>query len=138
MPPAPGTTPDLHVAWARAYAGRGAANTLHEARATQRAARRAVALLQLTGVRSDLVALQIKPDGGDVRAGTAIQLNLFAVTSGGKTDLIPGNAASWSCAPEGAAEVNRQGRLTPRRPGTVTVTATYAGQTARSVFTVAA
>jgi hypothetical protein len=93
-------------------------------------------LLESRGVRSDLVALQIKPDGGEVRVGTAVQLNLFAVTRGGKTDLVPGNAATWSSAQESTGEVNRQGRLNPRRPGAVTVTATYAGQTARSTFTV--
>jgi hypothetical protein len=87
-------------------------------------------------VRSDLVALQIKPDGGEAKVGRPVQLNLFAVTRGGKTDLIPGNAATWSSAPDTVAEVNRQARLNPRRSGAVTITATYAGQTARALFTV--
>jgi hypothetical protein len=88
-------------------------------------------------VRSDIVSLQIKPDGGEVRTGTAIQLILFAVTRGGGTDLVPGNAATWSSSTDSVAQVNRQGRLNPRRAGTVSVTATYAGKTAQSVFTVA-
>jgi hypothetical protein len=88
-------------------------------------------------VRSDILSLQIKPDGGEVKIGTPIQLNLFAVTRGGGTDLVPGNAAVWSSAAENLAEVNRQGRLNPRRPGTVSITASYAGKTAQVVFTVA-
>ncbi len=84
------------------------------------------------------MALQIKPDGGEVRIGAALQLNLFAVTLGGATDLIPGNAATWSSVPAGLVEVNRQGRLAPRHPGAVTVIASYGGKTARSAFTVVA
>jgi hypothetical protein len=68
--------------------------------------------------------------------GTAIQLNLFAVIQSGGTDLVPGNGATWVSSSDGVAEVNRQGRLTPRRPGTVAITASYGGKTARVEFTV--
>ena len=46
--------------------------------------------------------------------------------------------AVWSGSNEAVAQVNRQGRLTPRRPGAVTITATYAGQVAKAAFTVLA
>ena len=82
-----------------------------------------------------ITALQIKPAGGDLAVGTAIQLNLFAVTTGGGTDLIPANRATWSSSNDAVAEVSRQGRLSPRRPGPVSVTATHAGLTARADFT---
>jgi hypothetical protein len=88
-------------------------------------------------VRSDIVALQIKPGDGTVKAGTAIQLTLLATSRGGGTDLIPGNTATWASSSDAIAEVNRQGRLNPRRPGTVSITASYAGKTARADFTVA-
>lgn len=70
--------------------------------------------------------------------GAAVQLNLFAVNRGGGTDLIPGNMAVWSSSDERIGEVNRQGRLSPRRPGPLTITASYAGQDAHAVLTVIA
>ena len=87
-------------------------------------------------MRRDITALQIKPGDGALTVGTPLQLNLFAVTAGGGTDLIPANMATWTTSNEAVAEVNRQGRLNPRRPGPVTITATYAGQTARADFSV--
>jgi uncharacterized protein YjdB len=86
-------------------------------------------------VRSDVIALEVKPAAGTVHVGTAIQLNLFATTRGGGTDLVPGNMAAWASSDESVAEVNRQGRLSPRRPGTVSITATHAGKSASAVFT---
>ena len=86
---------------------------------------------------SNQIVLEVKPGGGTVRVGTAIQLHLFAATRGGGTDLVPGNMAAWASSDETLAEMNRQGRLNPRRSGTVTVTASYAGQTAHATFTVA-
>ena len=83
---------------------------------------------------SDVISLQIKPAGGTLTIGTAIQLNLTAVTRGGRTGLIPGNSASWSSSDDAIAEVNRQGRVNPRRPGPVTITASYAGKTAQAAF----
>jgi hypothetical protein len=88
-------------------------------------------------VRRDITALQIKPADGTLTVGTAVQLNLFGVTTGGGTSLIPANMATWTSANEALAEVSRQGRVNPRRPGTVAITATYAGQTARADFTIA-
>lgn len=78
----------------------------------------------------------MKPDGGAVKIGTPIQLNLFAIGSNGGTDLIPASMATWTSAPPTVAEMNRQGRLNPRRPGTVTVTAAHGGKTVQAVFTV--
>jgi hypothetical protein len=92
-------------------------------------------VLEFAGVRSDVIALEVKPGEGTVRIGTAIQLHLFATTRGGGTDLVPGNMAAWASSDESVAEVNRQGRLSPRRSGTVSITASYAGSTARAVFT---
>jgi hypothetical protein len=89
-------------------------------------------------VRSDIIALEVKPGEGTLRIGTAIQLNLFGTRRGGGADLIPGSMAAWSSSSADVAEVNRQGRLTPRRAGTVTITAAYAGHLAHAVFTTAA
>ena len=87
------------------------------------------------GVPRGITALEIKPAGGAIAVGTAIQLNLFAVTTGGGTDLIPANRATWSSSNDAVAEVSRQGRLNPRRPGSASITATHAGLTVRADFT---
>jgi len=87
-------------------------------------------------MRTDITALEIKPGDGVVKVGTAFQLNLFAVDRRGGTDLIPGNMAAWSSSDERVAEVNRQGRVTPRRVGSLTITATYAGKSVLAVFSV--
>ena len=87
-------------------------------------------------MRTDITALEMKPGDGVVKVGAALQLNLFAVDRRGGTDLIPGNMAAWSSSDERVAEVNRQGRLTPRRAGTLTVTATYSGKSVLAVFSV--
>jgi hypothetical protein len=89
-------------------------------------------------VRTDIAALQIKPADGEVKQGTALQLNLFAIRADGKTDLVPGNMAAWHSSNDRVAEVNRQGRVSARQPGTVEVTATYAGKTAQVALTVLA
>jgi hypothetical protein len=87
-------------------------------------------------VRTDITALEIRPADGVVKVGEAVQLNLFARKSKGATDLIPGNMAVWSSADARIGEVNRQGRLTPRRAGSLTITATYADRKALAEFTV--
>jgi hypothetical protein len=87
-------------------------------------------------MRSDITGLQIKPAGGELTIGKAVQLNLSGLTARGGTDLIPANMASWSSSNDAVAEVSRQGRLNPHRPGTVSITATYAGSTVRADFTV--
>jgi hypothetical protein len=92
-------------------------------------------VLESPPVRSDIIALEIHPGRGTLRIGTAIQLNLFGTRRGGGADLIPGNMAVWSSSNADVAEVNRQGRLNPRRPGTVTISAAHAGQVAHAVFT---
>lgn len=81
-------------------------------------------------MRQDVSALRISPSEGDVPAGSALQLKLFAITGNGGTDLVFGNLAVWASSDVKVAEVNRQGRLTPRGLGPVTVTASFAGQTA--------
>jgi uncharacterized protein YjdB len=83
-----------------------------------------------------IVALSIKPGDGAVKMGASVQLNLLAQTGAVGADLIPGNMATWSSSDNRVADVNRQGRLTPRASGSVTITATYAGKEARGVFTV--
>jgi len=85
-------------------------------------------------MRTDITALEIKPAGGALTVGTTIQLNLFSVTAGGGTGLVPASMATWSSSNEAVAEVSRQGRLSPRRAGAVAIIATYAGQTARAEF----
>lgn len=87
-------------------------------------------------MRKDITALEMRPADGVLKVGTAVQLNLFAMNRRGGTDLIPGNQATWSSADDQVAEVNRQGRLTPRHPGRVTVTAAYTDKTIAAVFTV--
>jgi hypothetical protein len=87
-------------------------------------------------VPKDITALEIRPGDGDLRVGAAVQLNLFAVNKKGGVDLIPGNMATWSSSDNRVAEVNRQGRLTPRRPGTLTITAAYADLSVQAVYTI--
>ena len=87
-------------------------------------------------MRRDIIGLSLKPADGAVKLGAAVQLNLFAETKSGATDLVPGNMASWSSSNDGVAEVSRQGRLTPRAPGAVTVTASYADKQVTAAFTV--
>ena len=87
-------------------------------------------------MRKDISALSIKPGGGIVKMGAAIQLNLFGQDSRGGTELIPGNMAVWSSSDDHVGEVNRQGRLTPRGAGAVTITARYADKRVTAVFTV--
>ena len=87
-------------------------------------------------VRKDITALEIRPGDGTLKVGAAVQLNLFAIRSNGAIDLIPGNMAAWSSADASLGEVNRQGRLTPRRPGSLTIAATYADKKVLAVFTV--
>jgi hypothetical protein len=88
-------------------------------------------------MRRDITALQIKPGEGVLKVGTAVQLNLFALNKSGGTDLIPGTTATWSSSDNRVGEINRQGRLTPRGPGAVTITASYANQKGVAAFTVA-
>jgi hypothetical protein len=87
-------------------------------------------------VRKDVIALRIKPADGVVKVGVAVQLNLFAQNRSGGVDLIPGNMAAWLSADDRVGEVNRQGRLIPRGPGSVSITATYADTKIQTVFTV--
>ena len=87
-------------------------------------------------MRTDITALEMKPGHGVVKVGTAVQLNLFARNRSGGIDLIPGNMAVWSSSDDRVGEVNRQGRLTPRRAGSLTVSATYADRNVLAVFTV--
>jgi len=87
-------------------------------------------------MRKDITALEMRPGDGVVKVGTAVQLNLFAIDKRGGIDLIPGNMAVWSSSDARVGEVNRQGRLTPRRAGSLTITATYAEKDVLGVFTV--
>jgi hypothetical protein len=87
-------------------------------------------------VSNAVIALEMKPGDGVLKVGTAVQLNLFAVKSKGGSDLIPANMALWSTNDARVGEVNRQGRLTPRRAGSLTVTATHADRKVQAVFTV--
>jgi hypothetical protein len=87
-------------------------------------------------MRNDITALEMKPSGGEVRVGAAVQLNLFALNKNGRTDLIPANVAAWSSSDGHVGEVNRQGRLTLRRAGSVKITATHADRRVEAVFTV--
>lgn len=89
-------------------------------------------------MRRDIVGLSMKPGAGVVNVGKHVQLNLFAENSSGGTDLIPGTMATWSSSDNQLAEVNGQGRLTPRGAGSVTITATYADNKVSVVFTVVA
>jgi hypothetical protein len=87
-------------------------------------------------VRNDITALAIEPEHAVLKVGAAVQLNLFARNKRGGTDLIPGTMAAWSSDDSRVGEVNRQGRLTGRGAGLVTITATYADNRVTSVFTV--
>jgi hypothetical protein len=87
-------------------------------------------------VRNDITALVLKPGDGTVKLGTAVQLNLYAQNRSGGVDMIPGTMATWSSDDARVGEVNRQGRLTPRGAGQVTITAGYADKQVAAVFTV--
>ena len=87
-------------------------------------------------MRNDITGLAIEPDHAVLKNGEAVQLNLFARTRRGGTDLIPGTMAAWSSDDNRVGEVNRQGRLTARGAGLVTITASYADRRVTSVFTV--
>lgn len=87
-------------------------------------------------MRRDIVALSMKPGDGVVKLGAPVQLHLFANSEAGRADLVPGNMAIWSSSDDGVAEVNRQGRLTPRGAGSVTITAAYAEKKVAATFTV--
>ena len=87
-------------------------------------------------MRRDITALMIKPDNGVLKMGVAVQLNLFAQNRGGGIDLIPANMAGWSSSDDRVGEVSRQGRLTPRGAGSVTITATYVDSKVLAAFTV--
>jgi len=89
-------------------------------------------------MRKDITALTMKPGDGVVKLGEAVQLNLFAQNRSGSIDLIPGNMAAWSSTDDRVGEVNRQGRLIPRGPGAVTITATYGDRKVLAAFTVVA
>ena len=89
-------------------------------------------------MRKDITALEIRPADGTLTLGKAVQLNLFAHNRSGGADLIPGNMATWSSSANGVGEVSRQGRLTPRGAGSVTVTASYGDRQVLAVFTVVA
>jgi hypothetical protein len=87
-------------------------------------------------MRTDIVGLSMRPRDGTLKMGASVQLNLLAETSSGGTDLVPGTMATWSSSDDHVAEVNRQGRLTPRGAGSATITASYAENKATGVFTV--
>jgi len=89
-------------------------------------------------VQRNVVALRIEPAEGSLPAGAPVQLKLFAINGKGGEALIPGNLTTWQSSRDATADVNRQGRLHPRAPGTVTITARYAGQSASVTFTVIA
>ena len=82
--------------------------------------------------------MEIKPADGVLKVGTALQLNLFALNPKGGTGLVPGTMATWSSTDSRVGEMNAQGRLMPRAPGQVTISATYADHKALATFTVAA
>ena len=87
-------------------------------------------------MRTDISGLRMKPGDGIVKMGAVIQLNLFALDRSGGTELVPGTMAAWASSDDHVGEVNRQGRLTPRGAGSVSITARYAQKEATAVFTV--
>jgi uncharacterized protein YjdB len=87
-------------------------------------------------VRIDIIALELNPGDGVLKVGTAVQLNLFARNRSGRLSLIPGNMAAWSSSDNQVGDVNRQGRLTPRRAGSVTITASTTDHRITAAFTV--
>jgi hypothetical protein len=78
----------------------------------------------------------MEPGDGVVKLGAPVPLHLYAQSKTGRADLVPGNMATWFSSDDGVAEVSRQGRLTPRRLGSVTISASYAEKTVAAIFTV--
>jgi hypothetical protein len=89
-------------------------------------------------MRRDILGLIMKPADGLMKVGAPVQLNLFAENKSGGIDLVPANMAAWSSSDDHIAEVTRQGRLTPRGAGSVTITASYADKQVAVVFDVVA
>jgi hypothetical protein len=87
-------------------------------------------------VGNDIVALEVRPGDGVLKVGEAVQLNLFARKSKGGVDLVPANVATWLSSDVRVAEVNRQGRLSPRRPGSLTIAVAYVDLKVVAAFTV--
>jgi len=87
-------------------------------------------------MRKDITELQIRPADGVLKVGVALQLNLFALNRSGGTDLVPGTMAVWSSTDSRVGEMNAQGRLMPRVPGSVTIAATYGEKRGVARFTV--
>ena len=87
-------------------------------------------------VAKDVTALEMRPGSGALKVGVAVQLNLFALKRNGGTELILASMATWSSSDARVGEVSRQGRVTPRRPGSVTITAAHADKKVVAVFTV--
>ena len=85
---------------------------------------------------TDVAALELQPGDGVVKVGAAVQLNLFARNRSGRLSLIPGTLAAWSSSDNQIGDVNAQGRLTPRRAGSVTITASYSDRKITAAFTV--
>jgi uncharacterized protein YjdB len=87
-------------------------------------------------MRHDIVGLSLKPADAALKVGAALQLNLFAETKSGAQDLVPGNMATWSSSDDRVAEVSRQGRVTPRAAGVVTVTVAHGDRKVSAFFIV--
>lgn len=96
------------------------------------------AFATVNAVRTDVVGIEIKPAAGALRVGASAQLNLFARNAAGRTTLVMSSLATWAGSNDKVAEVNRQGRVTGRAAGTMTVRAQHAGHTAEAVFTITA
>jgi uncharacterized protein YjdB len=83
-----------------------------------------------------IVSLRLDPADGTVTMGHGVQLSLFGATRKGSTSLIPANLVHWTSSSQEVAEVSRQGKLTARRSGRVTITARYGGHLANAIFLV--
>lgn len=80
--------------------------------------------------------LELRPAAAEVTAGTALQLNLVLVSGPTRTELIPGHRATWTSSAPSVAEVNRQGRVSARAPGTAVITAAHEGRSATASIVV--
>jgi hypothetical protein len=85
-----------------------------------------------------IASLRLDPAEGTFTIGQGVQLKLFGETRRGSTSLIPANLVTWSSSSNEVGEVNRQGQLTPRRAGRVTVTARYGGHLVNAIYLVVA
>jgi uncharacterized protein YjdB len=88
----------------------------------------------VTVVPGPAATVTVTPATASVRDGSTVQLTATAVDARG--NAITGRAFTWTSSDSGVASVNSSGRVTGRRAGQVTITATQNSRSDTSTVTV--